>query len=64
MVFPCMINELALSAAQVWSMVFPCMVNELALSAAKVRLMVFPCMVDLFGSVDSTGRVNGISMYG
>ena len=35
MVFPCMVNELALSAAQVRSMVFPCMVDELALSAAQ-----------------------------
>ena len=44
-------------------MVFTCMVNELALSTAQVRSMVFTCMVDEL-AVDSTGKVNGIYMYG
>ena len=61
MVFPCMVNELALYTAQVRSMVFTCMVDELALSPAHIWSMVFTCMV--MKSFDSTGKGNSNYIY-
>ena len=61
MVFTWMVNELALSTAQVRSMVFTWMVNELALSTAQVRSMLFPCMVNELAL--STAQVRSMAIF-